>query len=83
MAVTIPERMGYASQPRCGTSSATWAATVRGTLQSGRQWTRLGMIIETLMRRYGAWLRHKTSNTENLEQQWPPRRGSRAHHTVK
>ena len=34
IAVTIPERMGYASHPRCGTSSAMWAATVRGTLRS-------------------------------------------------
>ncbi len=38
MAVTIPERMGYASHPRWGTSSATWAAIVRGTLRSDHHW---------------------------------------------
>ncbi len=32
MAYTMPERMGYALQPRCGTSRATCAPTVRGSL---------------------------------------------------
>lgn len=33
MAFTIPERTGYALQPRCGTSRLTCAPTVRGSLR--------------------------------------------------
>lgn len=45
MALTMPERMGYALQPRCGTSRLTCAPTVRGSLHVMHT-TKLGSVTE-------------------------------------